>query len=168
MKKLLCLILLSIPLFQIANAQVADPFYKDNWKRVDAYVTKNLLRSAVAELDTIYGKAKKDKNTPEVIKAIINLMAHEGSINDSSTETWIYRLQRDIQSASCPEKQLLHSLLAGIYWSYYEYNRYRFYNRTTTINFKNDDISTWDLTHVVDAALTNYQASLQNADSLQK
>ena len=166
MKKLLCLFLFSIPLLQIANAQQDDPFYKEDWKKVTFYVSKNLLRSAIAQIDTIYGKAKKAKNTPEVVKSLITLMSYEGSVNDSNTEAWIYRLQTEAQTASCPEKQLLHSLLAGIYWSYYEYNRYRFYNRTQTTNFKNDDVSTWDLTHVVDAALDNYEASLQNPDSL--
>ncbi len=101
-----------------------------------------------------------------MVKAIIYLMNDENNVDDSATEKWIYKLQNEIKIAHCPEKQLLSSLLAEMYWSYYERNRYRFYNRTETVNFKNDDISTWDINKIVEETVTNYKASMENSDSL--
>jgi uncharacterized protein YfaS (alpha-2-macroglobulin family) len=157
-------------LFGFVNivAQQADPFYPADWNRVDAYAKKDLMRSAVAKADSIYMEAKKAGNTPEMVKALINMMNYDYQVSDSANEKWIYRIQAEIKTAHCPEKQLLSSLLAEMYWSYYGKNRYRFYNRTQTVNFNNNDIGTWDVTKIVDEALRNYETSLENEDSLEK
>ncbi|HTA28694.1 MAG TPA: MG2 domain-containing protein, partial [Bacteroidia bacterium] len=168
MNKLFPSLIISFFVFTTLSAQQSDPYYKEDWNKVAAYAKMNLSRSAVAKADSIYHKAKKAKNTPEVIKAIITMMAYDYAVSDSANEKWIYRIQSEIKTAGCPEKQLLSSLLAEMYWSYYGKNRYRFYNRTQTVNFNNNDISTWDVTKIIDAAIQSYKASLTDADSLQK
>ncbi len=168
MNKLVSTLLLSFFVSTCIIAQQTDPFYKEDWKRVDAYAKMNLMRSAFLKTDSIYHRAKKDANTPEVVKAIITMMNYDYSVSDSANEKWIYRLQAEIKVARCPERQLLSSLLAEMYWSYYGRNRYRFYNRTQTANFNNNDISTWDITKIVNAAINSYKASLENSDSLEK
>jgi hypothetical protein len=70
-------------------------------------------------------------------------------------------------SASFPLKQIAHSITAKVYWGYYQANRWKFMNRTQTVNFENKDIRTWDLTKLANHVIINYKASLSNSDSLQ-
>ncbi|HTB31200.1 MAG TPA: hypothetical protein VK808_04190, partial [Bacteroidia bacterium] len=168
MKKILPSLILLFFVVTDLFSQQADPFYKEDWNRVTDYAKKNLMRSAFNKTDSIYHKAKKANNTPEVVKALINMMNYDYNVSDSANEKWIYRLQKEIKTAQFPEKQLLSSLLAEMYWSYYERNRYRFYNRTQTVNFNNGDISTWDVTKIINEAILNYRSSLEDADSLEK
>ena len=37
------------------------------------------------------------------------------------------------------------ALVAQSYWNYFQNNRYKFYNRTATVNFNKDDIATWSI-----------------------
>src|SRR6185369_2614113 len=57
---------------------------------------------------------------------------------------------------------------AELYWSYYEQNRWRFDQRTQIVNFKQDDISTWDLKKITQHVTELYTASLENTDSLKQ
>ena len=58
--------------------------------------------------------------------------------------------------------------MADAFWQYFQNNRWKFYNRTSTVNFKNDDIETWDLKAITNAVISNYKASLSNSDSLKR
>jgi len=59
-------------------------------------------------------------------------------------------------------------VLAEMYWRYYTINRWKWYNRTETVNFKDDDIKTWDLKKLVKEVIYNYVSSLQDIDNLKK
>ena len=41
-------------------------------------------------------------------------------------------------------------------------------NRTETVNFKEDDIKTWDLKKLVKEVISNYMMSLNDVDNLKK
>ncbi|MBI3519130.1 MAG: hypothetical protein HY062_07210 [Bacteroidetes bacterium] len=62
----------------------------------------------------------------------------------------------------------MQSILADAFYQYFQNNRWRFYERTSTVNFKNDDIETWDLKAINYAIISNYKASLANKDSLKR
>ena len=59
-------------------------------------------------------------------------------------------------------------MLAEFYWQYYLYNRYEFQNRSSTVNFENNDISTWDLRKLVEEISKEYLASIEDFDALEK
>ena len=55
----------------------------------------------------------------------------------------IAEIEKEFVTAREPSVSILNSLLAGMYWSYYQNNRWKLYNRSETIAFKKEDITTW-------------------------
>ena len=142
--------------------------YLREWKKVDSLLNKGLNKSALDIVLTIYSKAKSDQNAGQTVKAIMYKLRLEAQMEEYSVEKAISFLKLEAKTSGYPLQPVIHSMLADIYWQYYTNNRYKFYNRTQTINFKNDDISTWDLNHLVDQSIKEYQLSLQHSDTLQK
>jgi uncharacterized protein YfaS (alpha-2-macroglobulin family) len=142
--------------------------YEKEWKKVDSLSNKGLTQSAIDVVNGIYKKAKAENNAPQFIKAVIHRMKFESYVEEYSAEKTINALQQELAGARFPVKPVLHSILAQSYWEYYEKNRWKFHNRTQTTEFKNDDISTWDLNHIVDQAIKQYRLSLHNVDSLKR
>jgi uncharacterized protein YfaS (alpha-2-macroglobulin family) len=140
--------------------------YEKLWKRVDSCENKGLTESALKIVEFIYSKAKTDNNAPQLVKAVINRMKFKQYKEEFSLEKNIGELQADVTQAKFPAKAVLQSVLADAYWQYFNNNRWKFYNRTQTVGFKNDDVSTWDLKTITDAVIKNYKSSLANADSL--
>jgi hypothetical protein len=62
----------------------------------------------------------------------------------------------------------LTSILAESYWNYFQQNRYKFYNRTNTVNFKKDDIATWSIDDFHKKISALYLTSLKNEKLLQQ
>lgn len=142
--------------------------YDKLWKRVDSCEQKGLTESALKVVDVIYAKAKKENNAPQFVKAVIHRMKFESYKEEFSLEKSILKLRQEANEAKYPIKPVLQSVLADAYWQYFQNNRWRFYNRTATVNFKNDDITTWDLKTITNAVIVNYKASLENTDSLKR
>lgn len=143
-----------------------DPSYNKLWKRVDSCTNKGLTQSALDVIQKIYEKAKKENNAGQFVKAVIHRMKFQQYKEENSIEKAIYGLQQELTEVKFPIKPVLHSLLATAYWSYYENNRWRFAERSTTINFKNDDISTWDIKKISQESINHYLLSVANRDSL--
>ena len=55
----------------------------------------------------------------------------------------LMKLKKKLPEAKNRCTSILNSLLAEMYWNYYQQNRWDLYNRTKTANFKKDDIATW-------------------------
>ncbi len=142
--------------------------YSKEWKKVDSLVAKGLNKNALEVVNGIYGKAKTENNAPQFVKAIIHRMKLEQYMEEYSLENALNKLSEEIKDAKYPVKPVLQSMLAESYWQYYQNNRWKFYNRTQTVNFKNDDITTWDLKTIFSQVLKNYNASLESADSLKR
>lgn len=70
--------------------------------------------------------------------------------------------------AEFPVKPVLQSLLADAYWQYYQANRWKFYNRSQTVAFDKEDVATYDLKALTQAAIDNYKASLANENALKE
>lgn len=142
--------------------------YEKLWKRVDSCETKGLTESALKIVDGIYRKAKTENNASQFVKAILHRMKFESYKEEFSLEKSILKLRDEANEAKFPIKPVLQSILADAFHQYFQNNRWKFYNRTTTVNFKNDDIETWDLKAINYAIISNYKASIENADSLKR
>jgi uncharacterized protein YfaS (alpha-2-macroglobulin family) len=142
--------------------------YEKEWKKVDSLSNKGLTKSALEVVTGIYNKAKTESNSAQFVKAIIHRMKFEQKMEEYSLEKALNSLNEEAKEATFPVKPILHSMIAESYWQYYQNNRWKFYNRTTTVNFDNSDITTWDLKTIFDQVIKNYQASLQNTDSLKR
>src|SRR3989344_2656378 len=142
--------------------------YAKEWKKVDSLANKGLTKSALDVVNGIYDKSKLENNAPQFVKAIIHRMKFEQYMEEYSLIKALNKLTEEAKEAKYPVKPILQSMIAESYWQYYQQNRYRFYNRTETVNFDNDDITTWDLKTIFTKVIENYQASLEATDSLKR
>lgn len=142
--------------------------YTDLWKKVDSLQNKGLYQSALDVVNVIYKSAQTDKNSPQVVKAVIHKMKYNSYIKEDDYILAIHDLSALSENEEFPLKQLIHSVTADIYWQYYSQNRWKFINRTTTIDFENNDIRTWDLTHLLDQVNKHFMASLEESKKSQQ
>lgn len=140
--------------------------YEKEWKRVDSLSSKGLYKSALDLSNQIVDRAKKENNNAQIVKGLIHRFKFSQMFKENSADFAIYDLQDELKTAKFPLAPVLHSMLADLYWSYYQSNRYQFYNRSQTAGFKNDSINTWDVNHLIDQTVKHYQLSLAQPDSL--
>ncbi|MGA9294887.1 MAG: alpha-2-macroglobulin family protein [Ignavibacteriaceae bacterium] len=139
---------------------------KESWSKVDSLERAGLTRSALTIVEQIYQNAKEENNSPQIIKALIYKLKYINYTEENSNKKVISQIKNSIDSLSLPAKPILQSILAEAYLQYYQQNRYRFINRTETINFDNNDFETWDLTRLLKEIIKLYHSSLVSEDSL--
>jgi uncharacterized protein YfaS (alpha-2-macroglobulin family) len=135
--------------------------YEKAWAQVKEHEDKGLPESARKVVEEIYAHAKQDKHTGQLVKAVVHKLKFADYKEENAFAKNLIKLKQEADSASFPEKPLLHSMLGEMYWQYYQHNRYRFNNRTETTNFDNLDIETWTLDKIVQETFNQYQLSLQ-------
>ncbi len=164
-------IIVGILLFSISvNAQSGTfDACEDQWKIVEQFELKGLPKSALSEVEKIYKKAKKTTNHPQLIKTLLYKSKFALTLKENAQLGAINDLKKEISSTSFPTKNILESILADLYWQYFQQNRWRFYNRTnTTQKVDSTDFRTWDLQTIFEETHLHYQKSLVNALTLQQ
>ncbi|GAB4031473.1 alpha-2-macroglobulin family protein [Spirosoma gilvum] len=158
-----------------ASAQSRQPDYARDWKRADSLANKGLPKSALDIANRIYKEAKAQKNYPQVVKAAMHRMIFRSFSDENAYAELVQSVQADINDTPEPARSVLQSVLADIYWQYFQQNRYKFYNRavvnTAATNAKDSlaaDFRTWDARQLVGAATSTYLASVRSKDILQK
>ncbi|TAH19954.1 MAG: hypothetical protein EAZ08_07805 [Cytophagales bacterium] len=140
--------------------------YKSDWKKVDSLESKGLTESALKIVDEIYAKAQKENNAEQFIKAIVYQAKYISFREEDASVKILNKLDSEAAIATFPVKPVLHSVLAGLYWQYYEDNRWRFYDRSNTIQFEKKDIATWSINDIVNETVKQYHLSLQETEKL--
>lgn len=163
MKKILLLTVLAV-----MNLSAAGSTREDLWKKVDEAVAKGLPQTAIANLEPIIGSALKDKSYAEAAKALVQKISLEGNIQGNKPEERITRLEAVIAKAPAPMVPLLNTLLAHYYWQYYQQNRWRFLQRTTTAEAPGKDFTAWDLPRLFAAIDAQFQTALRPEAILRK
>ena len=156
----------SILLLLLAVNGLAQNQYKSEWKQVDSLSEIGQAQSALGIVISIYDKAKASSQADLFVKASLYRMKLESDFEEDYFEKSISRTQLEIQSAEAPVKQILHSILAELYWRYYQNNRWQILSRTETSDFISDDIKTWDIKKLVTVCMENYSLSLKNKELL--
>ncbi len=136
--------------------------YKKEWAKVDSLDNKGLPKSALEVVKTIYQKAKAEKNTNQIIKSVIYTIKYNTYLVEDDYVIALSELNKMALELESPHKQLVHSMIAEVYWGYYQSNRWKFMNRSATVQFKNDDVRTWDLKKLAEHVTYNYILSLSN------
>ena len=170
MQKSITITIMTILFSVFANAQ-SNKFnnYEKEWKEVEQFELKGLPKSALAEVEKIYKKAKKKKDHPQIIKSLLYKSKFALSLEEDAQLKVINSLKEELTENSFPTKNILESILAELYWQYFQQNRWKFYNRTNTSEKVDlNDFRTWDLQTLFEEAHTHYQSSLDNALMLQK
>ena len=136
------------------------------WKQVDSLSSLGQPQSAIDIVNKIYAQAKSEKNDPQAIKAIIYRIRLNSDFQENFLTKTILNLQKEISLSGKPAKQILQSILAEVYWKYYQNNQYRFQDRTQVKPNAPDSIETWDLKTISAAITSTYLLSLENPDTL--
>lgn len=160
---------LLVILFSNLSGQNTDkPMYNyaASWKEVTKLEDSGLPASALEVVDKIFAAAKSEGNASQMVKAIIYQSKITQEKEEEAYKKNIERIAGELKTAVFPAKQLLHSMLAEIYWNYYQQNRYRYTQRTETAQFKNEDITTWSLEKIIEETIHHFQLSLQEPEKL--
>jgi len=142
--------------------------FDKQWKAVDSLSNQGLPKSALEIVNRVFLNSKAEKNNPQFIKSIIYKAKLRSEFMEDALLTSIYEVRTEIRTADKPLQQLLNSVLAELYWKYYQQNRYRFRERTMVSGNRDDSIQTWDLTTLLTRITETYRLSLNNSDMLKK
>lgn len=167
MKYFIGIILFSTISFMKLNAQTIKN-YEADWKTVDTHIEKGLPASALETVKKIYAKAKADKQDAQLVKSLVYMNQLQNENREDNEQQSISQIEKEIAVSKEPVVSLLNSYLAGIYQQYYNANRYKFYNRTNTVNFKKEDIATWTADDFHKRIGELYLASIKNEKLLQQ
>lgn len=162
--------LITILLFsQMAQSQKNNESFDTLWKQVQKLENEALTKSALKVVSSISEKAKKDKNSPQIVKALLYSSKYAMTLEEDAQLKIINNFKQEIAGAKSPTKNVLESYLAKLYWQFFEQNRYQFYNRTKTkTKVDSVDFRTWDLNTLFKEITLHYEASLQNEATLQQ
>lgn len=170
-------LLFAMVLSLFTTAAVAQGFknYEAEWKTVDRFIEKSLPQSALVEVKKIYDLAKKESREAQVIKSLLYISMLQQETRENNDILSIAEIEKEMatnppagQAGKEPVISVLNSLLASMYWSYYQNHRWQLYNRTQTENFKKDDIATWTPEDFHKRIGELYLRSLRNEKLLQQ
>ena len=164
MKRSLIATLLALTWAALAGAASRDA----EWKKVDEAVQKGLPKTAIEVLEPIIRDALRDKSYPEAVKAIARKIVLEGNIQGNKPEEKITRMQAELARAPQEIKPVLETLLAHWYWQYFQNNRWRFMQRTTTAQAPGLDFTTWDLARLFVEIDRHFQNALASHTALKR
>lgn len=151
--------------FVFVHAQTTDTVFKKEWIRIDTLIIKqNQPKTALAEVNKLYEKAKQQQFQPQIIKCLVYKLSLEDRIFDNKPNNAISILENEISiTKDEAAKSILYCLLANRYQQYYNNNRWKYYNRSKTTNYTKADIETWNADDFNEAISKNYLASIANA-----
>jgi len=165
MKKIATLIILFSTFMQ---AQQSYPTYPELWKEVEKFENDDLPKSANQSVEKIYQLAKKEQNSPQLVKALLYQSKYTMDLEEDAELIIVQRLEKELAESTFPTQNILESILANLYWQYFQENRWQFYDRTET-NEKVDaaDFRTWDLKTIFKEIQVHFKKSLTNENLLQ-
>jgi len=156
--------LIMILLFATTYAQ---DDYSKLWKQVETHEKDGLPKSALDVVKQIETLAKKEQNSPQVIKTLIFKSKYALTLKEDAQLSIIRDFKTEINNSQSPTKNVLQNLLANLYWQYFNQNRYKFYNRTKTESkVDEEDFRTWDLDTLFTEIQTLFNQSLEDESVL--
>ncbi len=147
-----------------------DNSYKKQWLAIDSLILeKSLPKTALKKVNLLYTDAKTKGQKDQVIKALLYKMSLQSQVNDEDPNLQITVLQKEITNAQdAVQKSILQVLLAERYNVYLNNYGWRIYQRSTTVNFKKEDIATWSADDFNHAIATLYAKALRPEKQLQQ
>lgn len=155
---------------QITN-QENDPM----WQKVDSLSDIGLPQSALKLVGEIMQKSLNANDFPQYLKANLYELKLRASFEENYLQNFITEKDAILSKNAVvqqPVTQILHSIVAQLYWQYYTENRYVILDRTVIereTQISKDDlppIETWDANIFITKVSEHYNSSLQNPDLL--
>jgi uncharacterized protein YfaS (alpha-2-macroglobulin family) len=158
-------ILLSISIM----AQTSNKKYESEWKQIGDYEQQGLPQSAAKSVDDILQKAISDKNTTQVIKALIYKNKYKKQIDRSDNESIFSDLQALLSRMdNSEEKALLHSMLAELYSDYYNSNQWQINQRTDLQDIVPEYMKEWSSNIFMNKIIENLDLSVKDITALKQ
>jgi len=149
-------------------AKEATPLSK-RWEKVNELADKQLPESALKEVEAILTQARKEKNSVEVIKAMVYKMRFTLEKNPDEAPALIKDFEAFTEKSTDPaERALLHSMTAELYAQYYQKDQWTINNRTEITGLVLEDMKEWTKNIYFDKITKHLAASLENPTILQK
>ncbi|HVK97272.1 MAG TPA: hypothetical protein VM368_05610 [Flavisolibacter sp.] len=143
--------------------------YEAEWKKVQNLMQqRNLPKTALEEVKKIYAMAMRDKQDAQIIKSLIYMGRLQQENRIDNIKTSIAETEKEISKHKEPAASILKSLVASLYWQYFQNNRWRLYNRTNTVNFQKEDLATWTIDDFHRKISSLYLESINNRKLLQQ
>ena len=152
----------------------AQENYTNLWEKVQKLEVDNLPKSALKVVEEIYIQAKKENNSPQIIKTLFYKSKFSLILEEDAQLKVVNEFKKHIAESNFPAKNVLENILANLYWQYFNQHRYKFYNRTKidaasgSSTSSEQDFRTWDLQTLFKEIHTHYQNSLTNSLLLQQ
>src|SRR5258706_7731274 len=142
--------------------------YEAQWRKVREAEGKDLPRTALEALAPIERDALNARDYPQALRALAERIALEAEIQGDKPEERILRLQREIPKAPEPMRPVLEAILGHAYWQYFQQNRWRFLQRSTTAAAPGKDFTTWDLPRIYAEIDSHFRSALRPRALLRK
>ncbi|MEZ4925907.1 MAG: alpha-2-macroglobulin family protein [Saprospiraceae bacterium] len=134
--------------------------YSEDWKIVDSLEKKGLYKSALEKVENIQEKAKNDKNSQQLVKALIFRGKFMTMLEEDGMVKAIQVIEQETKAAAQPEKSVLQSMLGQLYTTYLSSQRWKILERTEIPDGEGGDILTWSAAQIEKQALEYYSASV--------
>lgn len=158
-------ILIASVIISVALAQKSktNTSMNERWKKVEEYASKDLPESALKEVEAILTQAKKEKNSPQIIKAMVSRMRFITDKNPDETLPLLTEFEAyAAKSADAAEKAVMHTMTAKLYNDYYINNRWNIDRRTELQGAVPDDIKEWTKNLFVTKIVEQLNLAMQN------
>lgn len=137
--------------------------YDKLWKDVESAKVKDLPQTVIKLTDTIFRKAEKEKNSPQMLRAYVEWSAYRERIQPDSFYVDLKGLEEWATVASkVVDKAILHTLLACIYSDFASGNQWAILQRTDIADVPSDDIREWSGNIFAQKVIAHVQAALEN------
>ncbi|WP_299246782.1 MG2 domain-containing protein [uncultured Aquimarina sp.] len=145
------------------NYMMAQDNYQNDWKKVKDFDQQGLPKSSLEVVEMIHTNAKKANNTNQITKALLYKAKYNLVLEENAQLNIIKEFKSEIENSEFPRRNILESILANLYWQYFQEHRWQFYNRTkTSEKVDAEDFRTWDLETLFAEIHLYYQKSLDN------
>lgn len=151
----------------LLGATVNGTDYKTLWTQVDAALEQGLPQSAEKILRQIHSLAVERKEWGQALHALSKRIACQADVAGNKPAERIKILKAEIETAPVPMRPLMKLMLSQWYWHFYQRERWRFLNRSTTARLDDDDFTTWDLPKLFAEISGLFQGLLAEAETLQ-
>ncbi len=88
--------------------------YNELWNTVTSQEKKGLYKSALSTVQEILVLAKKDENTPQIVKCLIYKMKYNSYLKEDNYKIALDEIQQTASAADFPLKQILHRYLPNL------------------------------------------------------
>jgi hypothetical protein len=154
---------------QMAQSQSTNDSYSALWQKVQKLENEAMTKSALDIVTIISKKAKKEQNSVQIVRSLIYNSKYALNLEEDAQLKIVRDFKQEIDQSEFPTKNILEGYLANLYWQYFQQNRYRFYDRTTTAKKVDSiDFRTWDLSTIFHEISIHFEASLQKPLELQQ